>query len=170
MITARNSLNLIAVILTVTTLAVPAHAEDTSLTQKILPLDCVFQIINDGTGTIYYVTPKACGVVVPTPPTDHTKPDNPPVSIPIVTLVTKAKTSGFITLTSNSNPILPIAVSSTSQPTYSLMWQPLVSSTNKPSVTQTSQALEQNTQKSNTTAAIAISAAAILFLVVIVIL
>ncbi len=42
-------------------------AATTSFKQQILPLHCIFQTVDDGTGTLYYVTPKACGVVE-TPP------------------------------------------------------------------------------------------------------
>ena len=31
---------------------------------SILPIDCVFETINDGKNTINYITPKECGVVV----------------------------------------------------------------------------------------------------------
>ena len=47
--------------------ASPAGATGTSFKQQILPLNCVFQTIDAGTGTLFYVTPEACGVLV-TPP------------------------------------------------------------------------------------------------------
>lgn len=50
----------------------PILAADTTFTQKILPMDCVFETVNDGTGTLYYVTPEACGVVVNQPPEQAT--------------------------------------------------------------------------------------------------
>lgn len=44
-----------------------AAALSGTLKQQILPLDCVYQVVNDGTGTIIYVTPNECGVLpVPT--------------------------------------------------------------------------------------------------------
>lgn len=43
-------------------------AEDTTFTQKILPLDCVFETVNDGTGTLHYLTPAQCGIIIGTPP------------------------------------------------------------------------------------------------------
>jgi len=49
--------------------ASPAGATDTSFKQRILPLNCVFQTIDAGTGTLFYVTPEACGALV-TPPTN----------------------------------------------------------------------------------------------------
>lgn len=36
-----------------------------SFGQKILPLDCIFTVVNQGTGELHYVTPAACGVVTP---------------------------------------------------------------------------------------------------------
>lgn len=147
-----------------------ASAANTSLTQKILPLNCVFQIINDGTGTIYYITPRACGVVMPTPPTDHTIP-NPPVDTPIITPDNPTRTGGFITLTENSNSILPTSVVSSSQPIYSMTWRPLIATTgNQSKAAQLSPPLEQAAKQSNTTAAIVISATAIVFLIIIIVL
>lgn len=43
-------------------------AVNTTFSQKILPLDCIFTTINAGTGELYYVTPVACGVAVTQPP------------------------------------------------------------------------------------------------------
>ena len=40
-----------------------ARAVNGTLKQQILPLDCVYQIVNDGTGTIVYLTPSECGVL-----------------------------------------------------------------------------------------------------------
>lgn len=60
--------NLLAVItLTGLTLALPAtaYAAGDQLHQKILPLNCVFEEVNDGLGSLYYLTPQECGVVVP---------------------------------------------------------------------------------------------------------
>lgn len=42
-----------------------ASAVNTTFTQQILPLNCIFTIINAGTGELHYVTPAACGVVPP---------------------------------------------------------------------------------------------------------
>ncbi len=71
------------------------HAAPTpSLKQQILPLECVFQEVNDGTGTLIYLTPIECGQPI-IPPDDGddgggegetpTTPDTP--SIPTVITV-----------------------------------------------------------------------------------
>jgi hypothetical protein len=52
-----------------------SQASNTELELKILPLDCIFEIINDGNNTIHYSTPEECGVYVP-------PPDGPPSSPP----------------------------------------------------------------------------------------
>ncbi len=44
-----------------------ARAESTDLTVKILPQDCLFETINDGTNEIRYLTPEACGEIIPAP-------------------------------------------------------------------------------------------------------
>jgi hypothetical protein len=46
--------------------ALAAH-NSTTFSQKILPLNCIYTVVNAGTGELYYVTPAACGVP-PTPP------------------------------------------------------------------------------------------------------
>jgi hypothetical protein len=40
-------------------------AEHTTLKQQILPIDCVFETVNDGSGTIHYLTPAECGQIIP---------------------------------------------------------------------------------------------------------
>ena len=45
--------------------AVPAAAEQATFKQKILPANCVFETVNDGTGTIRYLTPSTCWQFVP---------------------------------------------------------------------------------------------------------
>lgn len=66
-----------------------AYAADTSLKQQILPLDCVFETVNDGTGTLHYLTPEACGVVIPQIPVPATSSNGPKlVSLPPVWLPT----------------------------------------------------------------------------------
>lgn len=49
-----------------------AWALSTAFTQQILPLDCIFTVVNAGTGQLYFVTPAACGVANPTPATPAT--------------------------------------------------------------------------------------------------
>lgn len=46
-------------------LPAPASAVGTVFGQKILPVDCVFETVNDGTGTVHFLTPAACGVLIP---------------------------------------------------------------------------------------------------------
>lgn len=45
-------------------------AAGTTFGQKILPMDCVFETINNGTGTLHYLTPATCGAVLVPPPSD----------------------------------------------------------------------------------------------------
>ncbi len=42
-----------------------ARAETATFKQRILPIDCVFDTINDGSGTLYFYTPEECGVIIP---------------------------------------------------------------------------------------------------------
>ncbi len=44
--------------------ALSAHAPDARFTQKILPLNCVFDEVNDGLGTLTYLTPAECGQII----------------------------------------------------------------------------------------------------------
>ncbi|GEM_PF-2270978 len=71
-----------------------AAAEHATFKQQILPLSCVFEVVNDGLGTINYITPQACGQVVqpPTPPSTPTvnppstpQPTTPTTNIPTAT-------------------------------------------------------------------------------------
>lgn len=58
-----------------------AGAVSGNISQQILPLECVFEIINDGSNTIVYLTPEECGVVIPPdPPVDPTDPSIPPTT------------------------------------------------------------------------------------------
>jgi hypothetical protein len=51
-------------------------AKNATLKQQILPLDCIFEEVNDGLGTIHYLTPEACGVIIP-PTVEPTLPPAP---------------------------------------------------------------------------------------------
>lgn len=53
----------------------PAHAEHATFKQQILPLNCVFEVVNVGLGTIKYLTPEECGQIITPPNTD--KPSQP---------------------------------------------------------------------------------------------
>ena len=58
-----------------------ALAETSKLKQQILPLDCVFQTVNDGSGTLIYLTPTECGqVITPPDPDPGGGGTNPPVN------------------------------------------------------------------------------------------
>jgi hypothetical protein len=46
-----------------------ALALEDTFTQKILPLNCVFEVINVGTQELRYLTPKECGQIITPPPT-----------------------------------------------------------------------------------------------------
>lgn len=61
--------------------AAPALAADTTFSQKILPLDCIFTTVNAGTGELYYVTPEACGVFIPPSSTTTTSPTAQPGNV-----------------------------------------------------------------------------------------
>lgn len=43
------------------------QAKQTTFKQQILPLDCVFETVNDGLGTVHYLTPAECGQIIPPP-------------------------------------------------------------------------------------------------------
>lgn len=58
-----------------------AGAVSGNISQQILPLECVFEIVNDGSNTIVYLTPEECGVVIPpNPPVDPVDPTIPPTT------------------------------------------------------------------------------------------
>jgi hypothetical protein len=44
-----------------------AYAEQATFKQQILPIDCVFETVNDGLGTLHYLTPAECGQQVDDP-------------------------------------------------------------------------------------------------------
>jgi hypothetical protein len=54
-----------------------ASAEDTDFTQRILPLDCQFEEVNDGLGTLHYLTPAECGVFIGDSGTTSGQPQTP---------------------------------------------------------------------------------------------
>jgi hypothetical protein len=57
-------------------------AKSTSLTQRIVPLNCVLQTIDNGTGIRYQVAPENCGVVVGPPAKIPSSPPAPALSTP----------------------------------------------------------------------------------------
>lgn len=54
--------------------SIPAFAVNAKFKQLIVPMDCVFQQVNDGTGTVIYLTPAACGQIVTPPPSNTPAP------------------------------------------------------------------------------------------------
>jgi hypothetical protein len=54
-----------------------SYALNGNLQQRILPLECVFEVVNDGSNTITYLTPEACGIIIPPDPEPETDPNQP---------------------------------------------------------------------------------------------
>lgn len=53
----------------------PARASsDTQLELKVLPMDCIFEIVDDGTGEIIYLTPEECEQFIDPPPDSSPPP------------------------------------------------------------------------------------------------
>jgi hypothetical protein len=78
-----------------------ASAEHATLKQQILPIDCVFETVNDGSGTIHYLTPAECGQIIP--PTDDG--DNKPTPKPDTPRVTRTRNA--LLPTQDSTPRTP---------------------------------------------------------------
>ena len=96
----------------IATIATGSTAAATTFGQRILPMDCVFETINDGTGTLHYLTPAACGVVVTPSPSE---PD-----IPILSPQPNLNFS-----TGTASPTTPIPAHSNTS-TVQLPWQQVV--------------------------------------------
>jgi hypothetical protein len=47
--------------------SLPVKAATATFSQNILPLDCLFETVNDGTNTIHYLTPAQCGQIINIP-------------------------------------------------------------------------------------------------------
>jgi hypothetical protein len=121
--------------------ATPVHATDSQVTQSILPLHCIYQIVNDGSGTIIYLTPVECGrIISPSPPAtlpiDTTNGTQQPQ---LVTTVVDTGTQSLQIL-----PFIPIVSQSGSKnstvfTTAGATYQPIITSTltNKNAVIQT---------------------------------
>ena len=92
-----------------------------TFSQRILPLNCVFTVINAGTGDLYYLTPAECGVAL-TPPTT---PTNPVPTVSQLVVPGTARPVFFVPATtgaasSNAGGVLPIAwkpIANAAQPT-----------------------------------------------------
>lgn len=102
-----------------------AFAEDTTFTQQILPLNCVFQVVDVGTQTLRYITPAACGQIVTQPQTQGNSSSN-----------SKSKSSTnqfnpnrqifFVSTNSNSAAKSPSQKNSSKLGQYAEFWKPLV--------------------------------------------
>lgn len=93
----------ISAFLTVFIPPLPVQAVNGSLFQQILPLECVFQVVNDGSNTVIYITPEECGQLPPPDPDPEPEepsvPDQPPIqpTRPVRQVVTRIETgSGII--------------------------------------------------------------------------
>lgn len=71
-------LGLAAIIFAPTLYILPVGAASESFNQQILPLNCLFTTIDAGTGTLDYLTPKACGVIIPTPKSGQNRQSTSP--------------------------------------------------------------------------------------------
>jgi len=94
-----------------------AGALSGNLKQQIMPLNCVYQTVNDGTGTVIYLTPTECGVLaeptidnsdnpatIPGQPTVVTIVDSGPIIFQIPFIETGAQQNSDFNL-NNPNPI-----------------------------------------------------------------
>lgn len=140
-------------------------AIDGSLRQQILPLNCIFQTVNDGTGLLFYVTPEECGVVVPPEPVDPT-----PGIIPTIPVV---RQNEQLPAPLRILSPIPIIVSPQNTPTqsriatsYSYPWQPLA---NVGSTT-LQQAKQSDSPPATPPVAGVLAVAAILLIIIIIIL
>jgi hypothetical protein len=57
-------------------------AETTTFTQQILPIDCIYEVIDVGTQKLRYITPETCPIdpgppIVTEPPISPVTPDSP---------------------------------------------------------------------------------------------
>jgi hypothetical protein len=93
-----------------------ADAESATFKQQILPLNCVFEDINDGLGTLHYLTPAECGQIIPPPPPVDTGPPD--------TVKTPAPSSKPVTVKRNS--LVNLAPNSTSQRPINTVVPPVV--------------------------------------------
>lgn len=76
-ISGRSIIMALAMVL-IAQIPVAVDAVPASLKQQILPLECVFEYVNDGTGTIVYLTPDECGVIIPPDPEPEPDPGPEP--------------------------------------------------------------------------------------------
>jgi hypothetical protein len=72
-----------------------AYATDTNIVLQILPLECSFDIVNDGNNTTHYITPIACGQALPSS-------DNPSAGPTIIQGEQPAQPRNFLRTQKNS--------------------------------------------------------------------
>lgn len=118
-----------------------AVAASANFEQRILPLNCVFSIVNAGTGEIEYVTPKACGVLFNTPVINVSQTNTrQSLSQPSSTHYLNVYTSP------EQESLAPVSNGSGSQiPSFLPLWRPIVSyKKSSPAVITTSDKSEFN--------------------------
>lgn len=79
-----------------------SFAESSELKQQILPMDCVFEVVDVGTGELRFLTPDECGQII-----------TPPAPVPTPILTPSTSTTGDI-------PSLPISWGATYTPYWGL--------------------------------------------------
>lgn len=114
-----SCLIIVVALLAASTITSSLYAISGTLKQQILPQNCIFQTVNDGTGTLFYVTPALCGVIIP-PVTP-----NPPITSPGFTprIFTPPTQKTTPTRSTGSNAVL----------NFGYPWQPIANSTAEPS-------------------------------------
>lgn len=107
------------------------------LHQLILPLNCQYEIINDGHGTIRYLTPKECGQVLPPPVNDNPQTHSPETSV--------GPSSETKRTYPQPSPVLlpPTLDNESRKKLYDTFWQPVLSSTETPTKTAVKTAPEE---------------------------
>lgn len=78
----RGIRRVLAGLTTVLTMSTACQAAPSnSLRVQILPLDCLFEVVNDGLNTVNYLTPAQCGQIVKSSPSDS---GETPANIPFI--------------------------------------------------------------------------------------
>lgn len=120
-----------------------AYASTPSFKQTILPLNCQYEVINDGHGTIRYLTPKECNQILPPYDKDHhpSNGSNRPIVSSSLTPDTTAILPSPLVLT-------PSSLNKDAQTKlYETRWQPVLSSARSaPETTTTVNATKDSAQ------------------------
>jgi len=138
------------------------HASSTSLMQRILPLHCIFQTINDGSGTLHYVTPAECGAVIPIPSPAPQQPPSPPTSPSRNAVTIPTEPQYKLSPITARTPVVAQTIYRDSP-----VWSPLVSSPTYAKTASLSPALQKTTSQANTTTIVTMSVVALVFIVII---